>query len=156
MNQEPGDIIFVPSGWFRVSLSLSDSISYYEQMLYRPKTVEMIVRNTVWNPNRNQFNLAFCYPKEDVLKETGGMGNPQADQWLVSQLNELSDTDYPDPLMNVLTTCAKILKSSGKLSKLINLKDTKCSFDVYIFLLLSKRTLVFHDMYAKTGICTVY
>lgn len=29
-NQEVGDVIFVPPGWFRVSLSLADSISYYE------------------------------------------------------------------------------------------------------------------------------
>ena len=28
-NQGPGDLIIVPSGWFRVSLALADSFSYY-------------------------------------------------------------------------------------------------------------------------------
>ena len=31
-NQEVGDVIFVPPGWFRVSLSLMDSISFYETL----------------------------------------------------------------------------------------------------------------------------
>ncbi|CAD7970213.1 unnamed protein product, partial [Amoebophrya sp. A25] len=69
VNQEPGDIIFVPPGWFRVSLALADSISYYEQLLYQPPVVEAIVRNTVWNPAYRQFNLAFCYDKSVAVKE---------------------------------------------------------------------------------------
>merc|ERR1719159_1894631 len=32
-NQDAGDMVIVPSGWFRVSLSLADSISYYETIL---------------------------------------------------------------------------------------------------------------------------
>merc|ERR1712060_530837 len=32
-NQQAGDMIIVPSGWFRVSLALADSISYHELIL---------------------------------------------------------------------------------------------------------------------------
>jgi len=64
-------VIFVPPGWFRVSLSLADSISYYEQLLYQVPVVESIVRNTIWNPNYRQFNLGFCYPPSKVGEETG-------------------------------------------------------------------------------------
>ncbi len=52
-----------------MSLSLADSISYYEQMLYQPPVVEAIVRNTVWNPSYRQFNLAFCYDPATVVQE---------------------------------------------------------------------------------------
>merc|ERR1719159_1735602 len=32
-NQDAGDVMFVPSGWFRVSVALADSISFYETLL---------------------------------------------------------------------------------------------------------------------------
>ncbi len=46
-------------------------------------------------------------------------------------MSQVSDKDYPQPLMNVLTTCAKILSSSGKISKLVKLEQTKCSASVW-------------------------
>ncbi len=46
-------------------------------------------------------------------------------------MGQVSNKDYPGPLMNVLTTCAKILSSSSKLSKMISLEKTKCSPEVW-------------------------
>uniref|UniRef100_A0A7S0FLV2 JmjC domain-containing protein n=1 Tax=Pyrodinium bahamense TaxID=73915 RepID=A0A7S0FLV2_9DINO len=136
-NQEPGDVIFVPSGWFRVSLSLADSISYYEQMLYQPSVVEAIVRNTVWNPSYRQFNLAFCYDAENVVAElkkreiSSDKLTKQNYDWIESQLRQVETKDYAHPLMNVLTTCAKILGSGDKVQNLISLEKTKCNSEVW-------------------------
>jgi len=132
VNQEVGDVIFVPPGWFRVSLSLADSISYYEQLLYQIPVVEGIVRNTIWNPNIRQFNLGFCYPPADVVSETGGLNNAEGNAWMADQFkNQVQDSDYPYPIMQVLTSCAKILGSEGKIANLIDIKKTKCSQSVW-------------------------
>merc|ERR1712125_1292 len=32
-NQQAGDMVIVPSGWYRVSIALADSISYHELIL---------------------------------------------------------------------------------------------------------------------------
>jgi len=134
VNQDAGDILFVPPGWFRVSLSLADSISYYEQMLYQPRVVESVVRNTVWNPYQRQFNLAFCYSPETAVKELKAqeLGSDKLDKqnydWIESQLMSIDDDNaYFNPILSVLTTCNKILSSSGKVSNLISIKKTKCS-----------------------------
>ncbi|CAD7944651.1 unnamed protein product [Amoebophrya sp. A120] len=137
VNQEPGDIIFVPPGWFRVSLSLADSISYYEQLLYQPPVVEAIVRNTVWNPQHRQFNLAFCYEPEDAVEKIKAQEtkfdrlNEKSYQWLDQQVRQVQDSDVPQPVLSVLSTCAKILNSKGKISKLIDVQKTKCSEQVW-------------------------
>lgn len=137
VNQEPGDVIFVPSGWFRVSLSLADSISYYEQMLYQPRVVEDIVRNTVWNPQMRQFNLAFCYKPDEVVEQLKRQElktdklDPKSYEWIESQMKQVENNQFLSPLMNVLTTCSKILKNKGKIGKLISIEKTKCSADVW-------------------------
>lgn len=93
--------MFVPPGWFRVSLALADSISYYEQMLYQPSVVEAIVRNTVWNPGYRQFNLAFCFDPDSVVKElrkreiSSDKLTPQTYNWIESQMKQVDDKDYP-------------------------------------------------------------
>merc|ERR1719357_1873870 len=56
-NQQPGDILIVPSGWYRVSLSLADSISYYETILSQKSTLQAITNNQVWRPQMNQFGM---------------------------------------------------------------------------------------------------
>merc|ERR1711988_887599 len=44
-NQNAGDLVIVPSGWFRVSLSLADSISYYETLLSEKETLGVVTDN---------------------------------------------------------------------------------------------------------------
>merc|ERR1712151_534595 len=70
-NQQPGDLIIVPSGWYRVSLSLADSISYYETIMSEKGTLKAVVDNNVWRPQFQQFRLAFCYDKSDLTKLPG-------------------------------------------------------------------------------------
>merc|ERR1712060_884271 len=50
INQQSGDLVIVPSGWFRVSLSLADSISYYETILSQRETLKAVTDNNVWRP----------------------------------------------------------------------------------------------------------
>merc|ERR1712014_40841 len=59
-NQNAGDLVIVPSGWYRVSLSLADSISYYETLLSEKDTLAAVVDNNVWRPQFRQYQLAFC------------------------------------------------------------------------------------------------
>merc|ERR1712151_1015824 len=56
-NQNAGDLVIVPSGWFRVSLSLADSISYYETLLSEKPTLQVVTDNNVWRPQFRQYGL---------------------------------------------------------------------------------------------------
>merc|ERR1711988_1470290 len=44
-NQNAGDLVIVPAGWYRVSLSLADSISYYETLLSEKETLSLVTDN---------------------------------------------------------------------------------------------------------------
>jgi hypothetical protein len=79
-NQGPGDLIIVPSGWFRVSLALADSFSYYETILKGKQTLSALTDNNVWRPQFRQYRLAYCYTPSTVeelpgIKENAGLRN---------------------------------------------------------------------------------
>merc|ERR1712232_1413993 len=65
-NQQAGDMVIVPSGWFRVSLSLADSISYYETVLSEKSTLVAITDNNIWKPQFRQYQLAYCYEPNEL------------------------------------------------------------------------------------------
>merc|ERR1712014_27784 len=65
-NQQAGDLVIVPSGWYRVSLSLADSISYYETILSEKSTLKAVTDNNVWRPQFRQYQLAFCYSTDEM------------------------------------------------------------------------------------------
>merc|ERR1719401_1399736 len=81
-NQEAGDLVIVPSGWFRVSLSLADSISYYETILSEKATLKAVTENQVWRPQFRQYQLAYCYEPKDLHKLPGVDKDPQLHKWL--------------------------------------------------------------------------
>merc|ERR1712178_141378 len=69
---------------------------------------------------------------DEVVSETGGLSNSEGNAWLADQFkNQVQDSDYPYPIMQVLTSCAKILGSEGKIAKLMDIKKTKCSQSVW-------------------------
>ena len=61
VNQGPGDAVVVPHGWYRVSLSLADSISYSEQLLVHHEIARQVANQLVYNPVGGLLDLAFCY-----------------------------------------------------------------------------------------------
>merc|ERR1712178_489983 len=69
---------------------------------------------------------------DEVVSETGGLNNAEANAWMLDQFkNQVQDSDYPYPIMQVLTSCAKILGSEGKIAKRMDIKKTKCSQSVW-------------------------
>merc|ERR1719409_81146 len=57
-NQDAGDLMIVPPGWYRVSLALADSISFYETILSDKNIFSQVVDNNIWRPQFRQFQLA--------------------------------------------------------------------------------------------------
>merc|ERR1719210_2488556 len=89
-NQQAGDLIIVPSGWYRVSLELADSISYYETILSEKETLKAVIDNNVWRPQFRQYQLAFCYKPEDVDKLPGVTKGSQLGNWLTEAVGKVN------------------------------------------------------------------
>eukprot|EP00946_MAST-07B_sp_MAST-7B-sp1_P004736 g4736.t1 len=75
-DQGPGDIIYVPSGLVRTSMSLSDAISYKQELLIDEDQVAQYVNARVWEPMRQQWGAAACFinPKKSIAKQTRKLG----------------------------------------------------------------------------------
>merc|ERR1719191_996280 len=107
-NQQAGDLVFVPSGWFRVSLSLADSISYYETVMADPSIIKAVTDQAVWRPQFGVFQLGLCYGPDGL----DGLPNIPASrkQWLkaaVSQvkLEQALEARMPEAKVRSLTAC---------------------------------------------------
>ena len=75
-DQGPGDVIFAPSGLVRTSMSLSDAISYKQELLIDEAQVAQYVDARVWQPMRQQWGAAACFinPKKSIAKQTTKIG----------------------------------------------------------------------------------
>ena len=75
-DQSPGDVIFVPSGLVRTSMSLSDAISYKQELLIDEEQVAQYVDARVWQPMRQQWSAAACFinPKKSLAKQAVKVG----------------------------------------------------------------------------------
>jgi hypothetical protein len=108
-NQNAGDLVIVPSGWYRVSLSLADSISYYETLLSEKHTLEAVTDNNVWRPQFRQFGLAFCQDPKDIDKLPGVSQDPGFAQWLTNALSQVKLEESITSILQVLFTCGSVL-----------------------------------------------
>merc|ERR1712227_789199 len=88
-NQQAGDLVVVPSGWYRVSLSLADSISYYETILSEKATLVSMTDNNVWRPQFRQYQLAYCYDPDDLSKLPGLATDSKLRNWLSGALSNV-------------------------------------------------------------------
>lgn len=114
-NQNAGDLVIVPSGWFRVSLSLADSISYYETLLSEKRTLEIVTDNNVWRPQFRQYSLAFCYDADSLGKLPGVSGDPKFANWLSNALKEVKLDELINGILSTLFTCGSVLALDGVL-----------------------------------------
>lgn len=75
-DQGPGDVIFVPAGLVRTSMSLSDAISYKQELLIDEEQVAQYVDARIWQPMRQQWGAAACFinPKKPISKQTSKIG----------------------------------------------------------------------------------
>ena len=72
-DQGPGDIMYVPAGLVRTSLTLADSISYKQELLLGMEQVTQYVDSRVWMPMQQIWNAAMCYlPVKGQYTSGGG------------------------------------------------------------------------------------
>jgi hypothetical protein len=131
INQNAGDLVFVPSGWFRVSLSLADSISYYETMLSEQKTFSAIVENSLWKPQYRQFALASCYDVKDLHTLPGMDKGSQMYTWLKDALGRASAEEHIGIIMDALFSCGSALSLAEEMPKL-SLSDSQCTPQAWV------------------------
>jgi len=108
-NQNAGDLVIVPSGWFRVSLSLADSISYYETLMSEKSTLEVFTDNQVWRPQFRQYQLAFCYNPEDISNLPGVQGDVKFASWLSQAMKQVKLEELISGIMSTLFHCGSVL-----------------------------------------------
>jgi len=108
-NQQAGDLIIVPSGWFRVSLSLADSISYYETILSEQKTLGAVTDNSVWRPQFRQYSLAYCFDPKDLHKLPGVEKGSQFHNWLTSAVKQVHYDELVNGILTVILQCGSVL-----------------------------------------------
>eukprot|EP00931_Biecheleriopsis_adriatica_P088144 TRINITY_DN62521_c0_g1_i1.p1 TRINITY_DN62521_c0_g1~~TRINITY_DN62521_c0_g1_i1.p1 ORF type:complete len:556 (+),score=155.53 TRINITY_DN62521_c0_g1_i1:76-1743(+) len=121
-NQGPGDLIIVPSGWFRVSLALADSISYYETILKGKETLKALTDNRVWQPNFRQFRLAYCYTPDTISELPGVTGNQGLNNWLSQAIKQVKAEEAIGGILEVMLHCGATLALDKKMPHL-NVKD---------------------------------
>jgi hypothetical protein len=71
-DQGPGDIVYVPAGLVRTSLTLADSISYKQELLLSMEQVSQYVDARVWRPMQQVWNAAMCYLPVEGQYTSGG------------------------------------------------------------------------------------
>jgi hypothetical protein len=108
-NQNAGDLVIVPSGWYRVSLALADSISYYETLLSEQSTLSIVTDNNVWRPQFQRYQLAFCYDAEDLSELSGVDKGSDFEKWLSNALGQVKPDEILSGIMSVLFTCGSVL-----------------------------------------------
>lgn len=121
-NQGPGDLIIVPSGWFRVSLALADSFSYYETILKGKETLSALTDNNVWRPAFRQYRLAYCYTPSTVDELPGVKENAQLRGWLSKAIDQVQLDEAITGILDVMLHCGSTLALSGKMPSL-NVKE---------------------------------
>lgn len=130
-NQEAGDLVIVPSGWFRVSLSLADSISYYETILSEKETLKAVTDNQVWRPQFRQYALAFCYEKDELIQLPGVDKGSQFHSWLKEAIFKVSDDELLPGIMAVLLQCGSTLALDKAMPELKVAGLTACTPSVW-------------------------
>lgn len=108
-NQNPGDLIIVPSGWFRVSLSLADSISYYETVLSEKDLLKIVTDQQIWKPQFQRYQLAFCYDSKDMYKLPGVEAGSEFANWLSNAISQVKHEEKINGILNVLFQCGSVL-----------------------------------------------
>lgn len=126
-NQQAGDLVFVPPGWYRVSLSLADSISYYETIMSEKKTLQAVTDNNVWRPQFRQYQLAYCYDTKDLHTLPGMEKGSQQHTWLSGAIKKVSVDEQVPGILNVLLQCGSVLALGKDMPHLNVASSTVCT-----------------------------
>lgn len=130
-NQNAGDLVIVPNGWYRVSLSLADSISYYETLLSEKSLLKAVTDNNVWRPQFQRYNLAFCYESKDMHKLPGVEKGSDFEKWLSNALGQVKEQEMISQILQVLFTCGSVLALSEPMKQFQVSTLTTCTPEVW-------------------------
>jgi len=109
-NQQEGDIVWVPSDLMKMALNLKDSVSYRAELLTDVKLVNAYAEAKIWQPQMQQYSLAFCHGP-DGLDELKGWVHPQQKTGVAQAMKKQFKTglsENPD-VLSVLVMCYGIL-----------------------------------------------
>jgi len=109
INQQPGDLVIVPSGYYRVSLALADSISYYETILSEKATLSTVTDSSVWRPQFRQYQLAYCYDTKDLHKLPRVEKGSQLHSWLGEAIGKVKHEEAVGGILSVMLQCGSTL-----------------------------------------------
>lgn len=131
-NQDAGDLMIVPPGWYRVSLALADSISFYETILSDKNIFSQVVDNNIWRPQFRQFQLAYCYKPADIESLPGVKGNTQLNDWLKEAIGKVKSDEAISGILTVMMQCGSVLALDTPLPHLGVTKGlTSCTQEVW-------------------------
>merc|ERR1712217_359093 len=130
-NQNAGDMVIVPSGWFRVSLALADSISYHELILSQKNMLKAINENNVWKPQFRQYQLAYCYEPKDMHTLPGVDKGGQLDEWLKQAIAKVKTEEAITGILATLFQCGSTLALDEKFPELGVRSMSTCTNDVW-------------------------
>lgn len=125
-NQDAGDVMFVPSGWFRVSVALADSISFYETLLAEKRILKLITEQNIWKPQMHVYQVAFCHKPEE-LKSLPGIQDPKQLKWLEAALQKAKNDEVIGGILTALVSCGSVLTLEDPLPHLTPSKLSVCS-----------------------------
>eukprot|EP00927_Polykrikos_kofoidii_P050382 TRINITY_DN4429_c0_g1_i1.p1 TRINITY_DN4429_c0_g1~~TRINITY_DN4429_c0_g1_i1.p1 ORF type:complete len:565 (+),score=104.43 TRINITY_DN4429_c0_g1_i1:110-1804(+) len=128
-NQQAGDLVFVPSGWYRVSLSLADSISYYETILNDEKHLSSFT-DSVWRPQFRQYDLAYCYDAHEVEQLPNVKKDSQLHKWLKGAVQQMSHKEATAGILKVLFVCGSTMALKQDLPEFAK-STTVCTPEVW-------------------------
>ena len=126
--QQPGDIVYVPSGVVRTSLTTSDSISYKQDVLLNLNQVSQLGNSIVWQPMRQNWNAAMCYSpverwskKKSKKKKSGALSKEQRREMATNIQTKLGGLERIglDPLQLVSAFEEQIVSKNAKLEMLL-------------------------------------
>jgi len=129
-NQDAGDIMFVPNGWYRVSVATQDAISFYEQLLNEKEIFKLVVNQQTWMPQMRQFDLGFCYPPDEV-EGLGGFANEKQRKWLIGALKDVKDAETVQATLTALVQCGGALALRSGFPHLEVDQTTVCSANAW-------------------------
>lgn len=129
VNQEAGDVVFVPLGWAKASLNLEDSASYVEKFVHNQQGIDEIVGRQIWGPDfegYDTWNLGFCHAVDDYPDNLPSLGSVERNQWYTGEMNQAQPHETYKPALTVMLTCAKIHHTRDEIKKFMNYDYTLC------------------------------
>jgi len=134
-NQEVGDLLYVPKGMFRTSLSLQDSSSFVQKLVTSQQELVDSINRDTWDtfsgniPSSFRAMACFNYDmtklqQSGLSSHTGVFGNPQQG----AMITQLMKQNFGVPQTTNMLALGVLSSCNGLSSKFPNLlADTPCS-----------------------------